>query len=40
MKFPQGLKPLILLAIFGTTEVVPFQDPIVSASFGFAQDRL
>ena len=28
MKFPQGLKPLILLAIFGTTEVVPFQDPI------------
>jgi len=23
--FPQGLKPLILLAVFGTTEVVPFQ---------------
>jgi hypothetical protein len=31
MKFPQGLKPLILLAVFGMTEVVPFQSPIISA---------
>src|ERR1017187_2114968 len=31
-KFPQGLKPLILLAVFGTTEVVPFQDPIYVTS--------
>src|ERR1035438_576060 len=28
--FPQGLKPLILLAVFGTTEVVPFQTRFLS----------
>jgi hypothetical protein len=35
--FPQGLKPLILLAVFGTTEVVPFQirfmQPVLEPSF-------
>jgi hypothetical protein len=29
--FPQGLKPLILLADFGTTKVVPCQSRICAA---------
>ena len=30
--FPQGLKPAILLALFGTTEVVPFQNTLYATS--------
>ena len=29
---PEGLKPAILLTLFGTTEVVPFQNTVYSAS--------
>ena len=31
---PQGLKPASLLALIGTTEVVPFQNTIASVRLG------
>jgi hypothetical protein len=30
---PQGLKPIILLVLFGTTEVVPFQSSLTPIRF-------
>jgi hypothetical protein len=35
-RIPQGLKPLSFLALFGTTEVVPFHETIDEASSGKA----
>jgi hypothetical protein len=40
---PQGLKPAILLAFFGTTKVAPFQDTIYATGCshcGFALQQL
>jgi hypothetical protein len=33
MNLPQGLKPLVISAFFGTTEVVPFQNSLAIGVF-------
>ena len=37
---PQGLKPAVLLAIFGTTEVVPFHKTIYATRSSVRQSTM